>query len=87
MSKTVKVYPKGDVRRLFVIASAISELGSPTLVQLAAFTGHNKGTIPTDINKLREQLGVEIEKDGAKYKLISWGDKLKQRGVKNDLRG
>lgn len=87
MKKEVKQYKKGDVRRLFVVASAIDELGSPTLVELTAFTKHNKGTIQKDIEKLREQLGVVIDKRGPQYTLISWGEKLKAKGVKKDLRG
>ena len=87
MAKKVAIYPKGDVRRLFVIASAIEELGSPTLLQLAEFTGHNKGTIPADVEKLREQLGVSISKEGIHYTLLDWGDKLKKTGVKKDLWG
>jgi len=85
--KEVKRYNKGDVRRLLVVAAAISELGSPTLVQIAAFTGHNKGTIPSDVEKLRTQLGVTIEKDGPRYTLKDWGGTLKRNGVKKVLYG
>lgn len=87
MKNEIKQYSKGDIRRLFVVAAAIDELGSPTLLQLSAFTMHNKGTIQKDIDKLREQLGVVIEKKGPHYNLVCWGEKLKKKGVIKDLRG
>lgn len=83
----VTQYPKGDARRLFVILAAIDSLERPTLTTLVACTGHNKGTIPGDIDKLREQFGVDIVKDGAVYGVKSWGDLLKKNGVKKLLRG
>lgn len=83
----VMQYPKGDVRRWFVLLTAIDILVSPTLVNLAAFTGHNKGTIPADVEKIREQLKVDIRKIGAKYIIEDWGPILKKNGVKGCLNG
>lgn len=83
----VTQYPKGDARRLFVLLAAIDSLARPTLTTLAESTGHNKGTIPVDVEKLREQFGVDIVKDGAVYGVKSWGDLLKKNGVKKLLRG
>ncbi|MFC3110896.1 hypothetical protein ACFQAT_28620 [Undibacterium arcticum] len=60
-------YPKGDARRLFVLLAAIDYLERPTLTTLTKFTGHNKGTITADVDKLRDQFGVEIHKDGPVY--------------------
>lgn len=87
--KSTKViqYKKGDLRRLIVVIGAINELGEASLVEIERFTGHNKGTIPTDIEKIREQLGVNIVKNGAKYSVNNWGDLLKQKGIKKVLYG
>ncbi|MGC0155242.1 hypothetical protein ACPRNU_22510 [Chromobacterium vaccinii] len=83
----VPQYPKGDARRLFVLLAAIDKLPRPTLTTLSAYTGHNKGTIDADVVKLVEQYGVEIERDGPVFVLRSWGDVLKQQGVKKSLKG
>ncbi|MFM0265491.1 hypothetical protein [Paraburkholderia sediminicola] len=83
----VPQYPKGDARRLFVVLAAIGHLERATLVTLAQYTGHNKGTINADVERLREQYGVDIKKDGATYSVRSWGAILKKGGVKEHLRG
>lgn len=79
-------FPKGDARRLFTLLVAIDNLERPTLTTLTKHTKHNKGTIAADVDKLREQYGVEIIKDGAVFRLISWGDVLKKTGVKNIIK-
>lgn len=81
----VPQYPKGDARRLFVLLAAIEKLSRPTLIALANYTGHNKGTIDADVAKLCEQYGVKIERDGPVFQIVDWGDILKQSGVKNSL--
>jgi len=83
----VPQYPKGDARRLFVLLAAIDYLERPTLTSLAEYTGHNKGTIDADVAKLREQFGVDIERDGPVFSIRSWGDLLKKAGVKSHLQG
>lgn len=83
----VPQYPKGDARRLFVVLAAIEYLERPTITTIAAFTGHNKGTIDADVAKLREQYGVEIKREGAVFAVRSWGDVLKRAGVKKHLQG
>ena len=83
----VPQYPKGDARRLFVVLAAIDCLERPTITSIAAYTGHNKGTIDADVAKLRDQYGVEIDRDGAVFVLRSWGDVLKKAGVKKHLKG
>lgn len=81
MSQLIE-YPKGDVRRLFVLLAAIDVLPRPTLTSLAAFTGHNKGTIDPDVQKLRDQFGVDIVRDGPIFSVRSWGLILKKQGVR-----
>jgi len=83
----VPQYPKADARRLFVLLSAIDHLERATLTTLASYTGHNKGTIDADIAKLNEQFGVSIVKEGAVYRVNSWGDLLNKRSVKKFLGG
>ena len=75
-------YPKGDVRRLLVLAAAVDALERPTLTSLAKYTGHNKGTIGKDISKLNEQLGVVISKTDSVYQIQSWGDLLKKGQIR-----
>lgn len=84
---TSEPFPKGDIRRLLALAMAIADLERPTLTSLSAETGHHKQTIQDDVAKLREQLGVVIEKDGPVYHLVSWGPILKHSGLKNFLLG
>lgn len=83
----MKDFPKGDARRLFKLLLAIEELDRPTTWTLAAHTGHNKGTILADVERLREQFGVEIEQDGAVFAVTSWGAILKKSAMKKFLQG
>lgn len=80
-------YPRGDVRRLFRLALAMVEVERPTLNALAAETGHHKQTILDDVTRLREQLGIVVEKEGFEYRLVDWGPVVKQSGVKKFLQG
>lgn len=79
-------YPKGDVRRLFVLLASIDKLERPTLTSLAEFTGHSKGNIDHDVQKICEQLCVKIVKDGPVYSIVDWGDIVKKTGVKRALK-
>ncbi|MBI6855943.1 helix-turn-helix domain-containing protein [Pseudomonas cichorii] len=80
-------YPRGDVRRLLRLALSMDELERPTLNALAAETGHHKQTILDDVTRLREQLGVEVEKVGSEYRLSDWGPVIKKTGIKRLLQG
>ncbi|KVD93051.1 hypothetical protein WS63_07980 [Burkholderia stagnalis] len=80
-------FPKGDVRRLLALALAIAEDERATLTTLSARTGHHKQTIQDDVEKLRDQLGIAIEKDGPVYRLTSWGPVIKQAGLRKFLLG
>lgn len=88
MAEDLKLqFPRGDVRRLLRLALAMSELERPTLNALAAETGHHKQTILDDVPRLREQLGVQVEKEGSEYRLVEWGPVLKKTGIKKLLNG
>jgi biotin operon repressor len=63
----------------------MAELERPTLNALAAETGHHKQTILDDVQRLREQLGIQIEKDGSKYRLTDWGPVVNHAGIKQFL--
>lgn len=80
-------FPRGDIRRLLRLALAMAELERPTLNSLAAETGHHKQTILDDIHRMREQLGVQVEKEGAEYRLVDWGPVVKKSGIKKLLKG
>lgn len=71
---------------MFALLVAIDALERPTLTTLTEYTGHNKGTITADIEKLREQYGVDIAKNGAVFSVVSWGEVLKKTGVKNIIK-
>lgn len=80
-------YPRGDVRRLLRLALAIAEMERPTLNSLASETGHHKQTILDDVPRLREQLGVLVERDGSEFRLVDWGPVVKKEGIKKLLMG
>jgi hypothetical protein len=84
---TPEPFPKGDVRRLLALALAIADEDRATLTTLSGRTGHHKQTIQDDVEKLRVQLGIIIEKDGPVYRLASWGPVIKQTGLRKFLRG
>lgn len=79
-------FPKGDVRRLLTIAHAIATMERPTLSSLSAETGHHKQSISDAVAKVREQLGVVIEKEDAVYRLVSWGPVIKGPAVAKFLK-
>jgi hypothetical protein len=81
----VPQFHKGDARRLFVLAAAIDKLSRPTLSTLSEYTGHNKGTISSDIQRLTVQYGIAIIKEGPVYSIKCWGDVLKAEGVRKVL--
>lgn len=83
----VPQYPENDVRRLFVLLSAIDLLERATLSAIADLTGHDKDSIDADMLKLREQFGVVLHKSGEIYRIESWGEVLKKKGVKRFLKG
>lgn len=83
----VAQYPKGDARRLFVLLAAIDFLQRPTLNSISTYTGHNKGTIDHDVERLTEQFGVVISKTDMVYTVLSWGGLLTKDYVKKVLHG
>jgi hypothetical protein len=87
MLKAPPPFPKGDVRRLFVLLAAIDSLDRPTLTTLATFTGHNKGTIDADVGRLVEQFAVRIDREGPVFRLLDWGPYLKKSPIKKLLTG
>jgi hypothetical protein len=82
----VPQYPDSDVRRLFVLLSAIDLLERPTASAIADLTSYNKESIDDEVGKLREQFGVVLHKVGEVYHIESWGEVLKKNGVKKYLK-
>lgn len=82
----VPQYPEDDIRRLFVLLSAIDLLERPTPSSISDLTGHDKDKIDGEVRILREQFGVVLPKIGDIYHLESWGDVLKKDGVKKFLK-
>ena len=76
-------FPRGDVRRLFIVLAAIDALGDEaTIVQISENTGVNKGQIATVIEQAREQLGMHIDKAGPVYRIRRWGKLVNPDGVR-----
>ncbi len=78
-------YPKGDIRRTLLVLAAIDGRDGQTVSAVEEITGVNKGQVPAIIDKAREQFGMRIDKVGPRYVIRSWGDVLKQHGVKKLL--
>jgi hypothetical protein len=79
-------YPHDDVRRLLVLLAALDLLERPTLQAIADLTSLNPETIDDGIERLGEQFGVQIHKQGHVYRIESWGDILKKTGVQKRLK-
>jgi hypothetical protein len=82
----VPQYPENDARRLFVLLSAIDLLERPTVSAIADLTSIDKDTIDGDVQRLREEYGVMLHKNGDTYRIESWGAVLKKTGVKRFLK-
>jgi hypothetical protein len=82
----VPQYPDNDARKLFVLASAIDLLERPTISAIADLTSLDKEMIDDDVAKLQEQYGMVLHKIGDIYRIESWGNVLKKRGVKKYLK-
>lgn len=81
----VPQYPKGHAGRLLVTLAAIDMLERPTATSVAALTGLSKGKIDDYVHALNAEFGTVIVKVGPVYRVDSWGEILKQEGVKNAL--
>ncbi|TFV94008.1 hypothetical protein E4K72_18505 [Oxalobacteraceae bacterium OM1] len=82
----VPQYPEHDARRLFVLLSAIDLLERPTVSAIADLTGHEREEVDAGVQALREQFGVVLHKVGEIYRIESWGDVLREEGVKRFLK-
>ncbi len=82
----VPQYPDNDVRRLLVLLAAIDLLERPTLSAIADLTSLDREAVDTGVMRLREEFGVGLHKVGDIYHIESWGDLLKETGVRNCLK-
>jgi hypothetical protein len=78
----VPQFPGDDARRLLVLLAAIDLLERPTTSAIADLTSFDKDSVDDQVNMLREQFGVVLHKVGEVYHIESWGDLLKQEGVR-----
>lgn len=81
----VPQYKKGHAGRLLVTLAAIDTLNRATASSVAALTGLSKSKIDDYVRALNAEFGTVIEKDGAEYKVASWGDILRPEGVRKSL--
>lgn len=77
----VPQYPKGHTGRLLVTLAAISVLERPTATSVATLTGLSKSKVDDYVQRLRDELGVTINKTGPVYAINCWGDILKTGGA------
>lgn len=80
-------YPKGDFRRLLAVLGAIEEIEQATLVKVATRTGLDKKTVINLVAQAREQVRVEIDKDGPVYTLVDWGPVIQPAAGRLALEG
>lgn len=80
-------YPKGDIRRWFVLLAAIDYLERPTITSLSEYTGWNKGSIQRDMSKIEEQLQVVVDKNDSIFEIKDWGNLINPEGLKMCLTG
>ncbi|MBA1280314.1 hypothetical protein [Stutzerimonas stutzeri] len=78
-------FPVRDLRRMFRILLAIEALGPCRLIELVKETGYSKQNILDGMKRASVQLGVIIDKDQTKYRLISWGPALNKDGIRELL--
>ena len=83
----VPQYPDNDARRLMVLLAAIDLLERPTLSAIADMTSLDREAVDTGVMRLREEFGVDLHKVGDIYHIESWGELLKEAGVRNCLKG
>lgn len=78
-------YKKGDVRRLFILIAAIDSIERPTMCVLARYLGCSNASIGKSVEKINEQLGVNIVSENAVYRITKWGDMINKKSIKNIL--
>lgn len=69
-----------------MVLAAVATLERPTAVSVAKLVGLSKGSIDRLVLvDLPSHFGVLISKDGPVYRIESWGQLLRQTGVKQCL--
>ena len=85
MDTPLRVFPKGDLRRMLAVLDALGDEPA-TIVHLAGRTGLSRKTVGDLLDQARDQAGAEIVKHGPVFQLIDWGPALKKTGVRKLLR-
>lgn len=78
----VPQFPVDDARRLLVLLAAIDLLERPTTSAIADLTSFDKEGVDEEVQKLREQFGIQLHKVGEVYHIQSWGEMLNPEGVR-----
>ena len=71
---------------MLIVLAAIAEARGATLVQIAARTGLDKKTVTRLIAQAREQAGVVVRKNVARYTIAAWGPVIRASGAQRALK-
>lgn len=77
--------PKGHAGRLLVCLAAIDYLERPSVVAISEFTGIHVALIDKAVLALNKQFMTTVIREGAVFRLISWGEILREEGVRKLL--
>lgn len=71
------------MRRTWFILGAVAQLNRPTLTTIVEATGLPKASVNDTLNKVMDNQipGLILEKNGAVYSIINWGEIVKKNGV------
>lgn len=80
-------YAKGDLRRMLVVLSAVDALDNATMVTIGKHVGLDKRTVVHLLEQASTQAGVQIDKQGAIYRIVEWGPLLNKGGAQLAVTG
>ncbi|WP_321944024.1 hypothetical protein [Paraburkholderia tropica] len=87
MTKGTMPYPKGDLRRMLSVLSAIDSPAGATVAQVSTVTGLSRQTVTDLIQGAAQQAGVRIRKSGSVYQIVDWGPVIRKSGAALALTG
>ncbi|CAG9235646.1 conserved hypothetical protein [Paraburkholderia tropica] len=87
MTKAAMPYPKGDLRRMLSVLSAIDSAAGATVAQVSTVTGLSRQTVTDLIHSAAQQAGVRIRKSGSTYQIVDWGPVIRKAGAVLALSG
>ena len=73
-SLTYKAYPRADARRYLTALLAVDRLKDrATIHYIGQLIGCNRAEAQRALESAVTQFGVEFEREGSRYKIVSWG--------------